>query len=42
MAKQKDISSNKGITILMICGIIAVALIVACVFFPEVVFGIFM
>ena len=42
MAKQKDISSNKGVMILMICGIIAVALIIACVFFPEVIFGMFM
>ena len=43
MAKQtKDISTNKGVIILMICGIIAVALIVTCVFFPEVLFGLFM
>lgn len=43
MAKQtKDISTNKGAIILMICGIIAVALIVACVFFPDVLFGLFM
>ena len=43
MAKQtKDISANKGVIILMICGIIAVALIVTCVFFPEVLFGLFM
>lgn len=43
MAKQtKDISTNKGVIILMVCGIIAVALIVACVFFPDVLFGLFM
>lgn len=43
MAKQtKEISTNKGAIILMICGIIAVALIVACVFFPNVIFGLFM
>lgn len=40
MAKQtKDISINKGVIILMVCGIIAVALIVGCVFFPDVLFG---
>lgn len=43
MAKQpKEISTNKGVIILMICGIIAVALIIACVFFPDVIFGLFM
>lgn len=42
MAKQKEISSNKGLIILMICGVLAVALIVACVFFPDVIFGMFM
>ena len=30
-----------GAKILAICGIIAVAIIVACVFFPDVIFGLF-
>lgn len=42
MANKKEISSNKGLMILMICGIIAVALIIACVFFPDIIFGIFL
>lgn len=33
--------SNKGLAILIICGIIAMALIIACVFFPEQIFGLF-
>lgn len=41
MAKQKEISTNKGLVILMICGIITVGLIIACVFFPDVIFGLF-
>ena len=40
MAKQKE--GNFGIKVLMICGIIAVVLIIACVFFPDVIFGMFM
>lgn len=42
MTKKKEGNSNIGIKILMICGIIAVALIIACVFFPDVIFGMFM
>ena len=42
MANKKEISSNKGLMILMICGIIAVALIIACVFFQDLIFGIFL
>lgn len=37
MKKQKN--SNTGVTILIVCGIIAVILIVACVFFPNEIFG---
>ena len=33
--------SKKGIITLIICGIIAMALIVACVFFPDQLFGLF-
>ena len=32
---------NGGIVTLIICGIIAMALIIGCVFFPEEIFGIF-
>lgn len=43
MAKQpKEMSTNKGLVILMVCGVIAVALIIACVFFPDAIFGLFM
>lgn len=38
MNKQKN--SNAGATILIVCGIIAVVLIIACVFFPNEIFGI--
>ena len=40
MAKQKK--GDFGIKILMTCGIIAVLLIIACVFFPDLIFGMFM
>lgn len=39
MAKKNSGNSNTGATILIICGIIAVILIVACVFFPDQIFG---
>lgn len=42
MTKKKEMSSNKGLVILMICGLIAVALIIGCVFFPEEIFGLFL
>lgn len=35
-------SSNTGLILLIICGLLAVALIVGCVFFPDEIFGIFM
>ena len=34
-------NSNKGLIALIICGVIAIALIIACVFFPEEFFGLF-
>lgn len=34
--------TNTGVKVLAICGIIAVVLIVACVFFPDVIFGLFL
>ena len=41
MTNNKEKNSNAGLITLMICGIIAVGLIVACVFFPDVIFGLF-
>lgn len=35
-------SENKGAIILVICGIIAMVLIIGCVFFQDEIFGIFM
>ena len=37
MTKKKN--GNIGIKILMGCGVIAVLVIIGCVFFPEIVFG---
>ena len=36
--KQDD----KGIRILLICGVIAMALIIGCIFFSDEIFGIFL
>ena len=41
MAKQKAKNPDAGLTILMVCGVIAIALIVGCVCFPEALFGLF-
>ena len=41
MTKKKQNNESRGLVILMLCGIIAVALIVACVFFPDTIFGLF-
>ncbi len=38
MAK-KEKNQNTGLIILLICGLIAVAVIVGCVFFPDEIFG---
>ena len=40
MAK-KEKNSNGGLITLIVCGSIALALIIACVFFPDQLFGIF-
>lgn len=40
MKEQKG--GNNGILVLAICGILALALIIGCVFFPDQLFGIFM
>lgn len=34
--------SNGGLIALLICGLLAVALIIGCVFFPDEIFGIFL
>ena len=39
MAKKKEVKTSSGVIILMLCGVFAVALIIACVFFPEQIFG---
>ena len=41
MSKKKQKNSNAGLISLLVCGGIAVALIVGCVFFPDVIFGLF-
>ena len=38
---KKEKKSNAGLVTLIICGLITVAIIIACVFFPEQVFGLF-
>lgn len=42
MAKSKEKKMDTGLTIAIVCGIIAILLIVACVFFPDAIFGIFL
>ena len=39
MSKKVKNNSNAGLIALLICGALAVALIVGCVFFPEEIFG---
>lgn len=39
MANKKTKNSNAGLITLLVCGLIAVALIVGCVFFPDEIFG---
>jgi hypothetical protein len=41
MKKKTQNNESKGLVILMLCGGIAVALIVACAFFPDTIFGLF-
>lgn len=40
MKEQKG-NSKKGLVTLIICGVLTLALIIACVFFPEEFFGLF-
>ena len=39
---KKEKNSNTGLITLFICGILTIAIIIACVFFPDEVFGIFL
>ena len=39
---NKPQDPNAGLKVLAVCGIIAVILIVACVFFPDAIFGLFL
>ena len=41
MAKGTKKEGNKGLITLIICGIIALALMIGCIFFPEELFGLF-
>lgn len=41
MSKKKGENTNTGLVILMVCGLLAVAMIIACVFFPDTIFGMF-
>lgn len=38
---MKEKNSNLGLITLIVCGILTIAIVVACVFFPEKVFGLF-
>lgn len=38
---MKEKNKNIGLISLIICGVITVAIIIGCVFFPEEIFGIF-
>lgn len=39
--KKENKNSNVGLIALFACGILTIALIVACVFFPDELFGLF-
>ncbi len=38
---MKEKNKNIGLISLIICGVITIAIIIGCVFFPEEIFGIF-
>lgn len=40
--KKEEKSTNTGLVLLIVCGFLALALIVGCLFFPDEIFGIFM
>lgn len=41
MSTEKKTNSNIGLISLFICGLLTVGLIIACVFFPDELFGLF-
>lgn len=41
MEKKEANQMDTGVKVLLICGIIAVILIIACVFFRDQIFGLF-
>lgn len=41
MAKKKERKVNAGLITLAICGLLAMALIIGCIFFPDEIFGLF-
>ena len=38
---NQEKNNNKGLKLLIVCGIITLVIIVLCVFFPEQFFGLF-
>lgn len=38
---NKEKNNNTGLVTLIICGVLAIALMVGCIFFPDQLFGIF-
>lgn len=42
MANKQVKNSNSGLIALLLCGVLAIGLIVGCVFFPDELFGLFM
>ena len=38
---KKEKNSNKGLVALIVCGVLTITIIVACLFFPEEFFGLF-
>ena len=41
MTKVQKKESNKGLIALIVCGLLALALMIGCIFFPEELFGLF-
>ena len=39
--KKEEKSNNKGLITLIVCAVLTVAIIVGCVFFPDLFFGFF-
>ncbi len=38
---KKESNKHGGVIALAICGVLTIAIIIACIFFPEQVFGLF-